>query len=167
MTTAGLSLLCALALLAPLPGDLGASRDDAYTVEREFVSPVTGEAFVTRVLKKGVKVQSYDYDRCPHPPLNTLAYTIIIDPVTGYVAYPESFEQPCAWKQEDLLRILGQPKFKHQAPAGLPWQGAYAWERYENGALLGPGRGAAQQRSGRLLAARRLERAPRRDQRRQ
>jgi tetratricopeptide (TPR) repeat protein len=134
--SAGLSLLCALALLAPLPGDLNASPDDAYTVEREFVSPVTGESFVTKVLIKGVKVPSYDYDFCPHPPLNTLAYTIVIDPATGYVAYPESFDKPCAWSREDLKRVLGQPKFKHNAPDGLPWLGAYAWERYENGALL-------------------------------
>lgn len=132
----GLGMLCALALLAQLPGDLGSSRDAAYTVEREFISPVTGEAFVARVLKKGVKVINYDYDRCPHPPLNTLAYTIVIDPATGYVADPDGFEQPCRWSQEELQRILGQPKFKHDAPEGLPWQGAYPWERYENGALL-------------------------------
>lgn len=126
----------AMALLLQLPGDLAGSPDDAYLVQREFKSPVTGEHFVAKVLKQGIRVGSYDYDRCPHPAVNTLAYTIVIDPVSGYVAYPEEFERSVPWTREDLARILGEPKFKRDTPEGMPWFGAYPWERFENGALL-------------------------------
>lgn len=119
-----------------LPGDMGVSPDDAYLVSREFVSPVTGEHFIAKVLKRDVNAANFDYDRCPHPPVNTLAYTIVIDPVTGYVAYPDVFERTVAWTREDLARILGTPKFKRDTPEGMPWFNAYPWERFENGALL-------------------------------
>jgi tetratricopeptide (TPR) repeat protein len=135
MTLAGV-LPLVLALLLQLPGDLGGSPDDAYLVSRQFTSPVTGERFVSKVLKRDVPAANFDYDRCPHPPVNTLAYTIVIDPVSGYVAYPENFEKPVAWTKEDLARILGLPKFKRDTPEGMPWFGAYPWERFENGALL-------------------------------
>lgn len=135
MTTAA-GILCALALWLQAPSDLITSPDAPYIVEREFVSPVTGEKFVAKVLKQGLRPQSYDYDRCPHPPINTLAYTMVIDPATGYVAYPEEFNRPCEWSKERLAEILGEPKFKRQTPDGLPWSGAYAWERFENAAQL-------------------------------
>jgi tetratricopeptide (TPR) repeat protein len=126
------------------PLNPGSQADAAYTNQREFTSPVTGETFWAPVLKQNVRVGSYDYDRCPHPPLNTLAYVLVIDPATGYVAYPDAFDQPCPWTADDLKRILGEPKFNRPAPAELPWTGAYAWEKMENAARLAE---AAQQRA--------------------
>ena len=35
-----------------------------------------------------------------------------------------------------MAEILGQPRFKRLAPEGLPWAGAYAWEKLENAARL-------------------------------
>lgn len=134
--TAAAGFLWALVLCLQAPSDLITSPDAPYIVDREFVSPVTGEKFVAKVLKQGLRPQSYDYDRCPHPPINTLAYTMVIDPVTGYVAYPEDFNRPCQWSKDRLAEILGKPKFKRQTPDGLLWSGAYAWERFENAALL-------------------------------
>jgi tetratricopeptide (TPR) repeat protein len=111
-------------------------EDAAYTYMRQFKSPITGNTFSAPVLKQNVRVKSYDYDRCPHPPLNTLAYVLVIDPATGYVGYPDGFEQPCKWSADELQSILGEPRFNRPAPADLPWAGAYPWEKMENAARL-------------------------------
>ncbi len=110
--------------------------DTSYTEEREFTSPITGDRFIAPVLKQVVRVTSYDYDQCPHPPVNTLAYVLVIDPATGYVAYPDKFNLPSPWDAEDLKQILGEPKFNRSSPPDLPWAGAYAWEKMENAAHL-------------------------------
>lgn len=126
-----------MALLgAQLPGQAGENVDERYLVQREFTSPVSGETFMTYVLRIDPRVSDWDYDGCPHPPLNTLAYALVIDPQTGYVAVPERFEQPTDWDSDDLAQLLGTPRFKRLAPEGLPWAGAYGWEKLENAALL-------------------------------
>ena len=111
-------------------------HDAPYLEQREFSSPITGERFVADVLKQAVPAASYDYDRCPHPALNTLAYTLVIDPATGYVADPASFEQPVEWDSDDMSSILGEPRFERNYPEGLPWANAYPWEKFENAAKL-------------------------------
>lgn len=133
--------LCALAAAAllcgaQLPGDALTSPDGQYVTQRAFTSPVSGEEFYTNVLRGTVPVLDWDYDRCPHPPLNTLAYALVIDPVTGYVAPADEFARATAWDTGDLDRILAAPRFKRLAPEGMPWAGAYAWEKLENAALL-------------------------------
>lgn len=130
---------CLLALLV-LDGnaalDSVTAIDEQYVEEREFVSPVSGEVFYAKVIKDGLVAVTWDYDRCPHPPINTLAYTLVIDPVSGYVARPEEFPTTIEWSLEDLQVILGEPRFARDTPPGLPWAGAYPWERFENAALL-------------------------------
>jgi hypothetical protein len=108
----------------------------SYTVDREFTSPVTGQSLTATVLARGVGYGVRDYDGCPHPPINALAYAVVIDPVTGYVAYPEEFERPTTFSAEQLESVLGKPRFSRSAPDGLPWHEAYAWEKYENAAKL-------------------------------
>lgn len=130
------ALALAISCGAQLPTDALTSADDPYAVQREFTSPISGESFYANVLRGTVPVGDWDYDRCPHPPLNTLAYALVIDPVTGYVAAPEEFEQATRWDAEDLAQILGAPRFKRLAPEGLPWAGSYPWEKLENAALL-------------------------------
>lgn len=130
------SILAALLLAAQLPGQAETNLDERFVAQREFTSPITGEEFLAYVLSEEPRVTDWDYDGCPHPPLNTLAYMLVIDPVTGYVAVPERFEQPVDWDQDDLAQLLGEPRFKRLAPAGLPWAGAYGWEKLENAALL-------------------------------
>ncbi|MCC7477998.1 DUF2225 domain-containing protein [bacterium] len=106
-----------------------------YISVEGFVSPITGESFNAQILARNPPVSSFDYDGCPHPVINSLAYTLVIDPQTGYVAYPSVFNRPVKLKREQLLGILGQPKFGHEGDAG-PWDGAYAWEKFENAARL-------------------------------
>ena len=134
----GLLAAAWLALAAQLP--LEGTQDAQYTVFREFVSPVSGEAFRAAVLRDEVPVSSWDYDRCPHPPINTLAYTLVIDPATGYVAHPDEFNLPVEWDRDDLTQIIGQPRFGRLSPEGMPWAGAYPWEKLENAALLSAAR---------------------------
>jgi hypothetical protein len=122
----------ALLFPAPEPGALEAQ----YVEEREFHSPVSGEPFLAYVLARDAPVVSWDYDRCPHPPFNTLAYTLVIDPVSGYVAPAAEFGRQLVWDAADLGSILGEPRFSRDTPPGLPWAGAYPWERHENAALL-------------------------------
>jgi hypothetical protein len=132
-------ICCSLALLLATGDeslDSVATIDEQYTVEREFVSPVSGEVFFAQVLRDELVAVTWDYDRCPHPPINTLAYTLVIDPVSGYVARPDEFPTTLEWSLEDLQAILGEPRFARDTPPGLPWAGAYPWERYENAALL-------------------------------
>lgn len=131
-----LELAVAGLLLAQMPGETVGASDEPFVVQQEFTSPVTGETFFTYVLREALVPTSYDYDRCPHPPINTLAYTLVIDPATGYVASPESFQGECPWDTEDLKLILGEPKFDRTTPEGLPWAGAYPWEKFENAARL-------------------------------
>ena len=138
LLTAGMAILLQTGgptgILDPL--NPGQAADAGYTAEREFTSPITGKSFIAPVLTQAVRVTSYDYDQCPHPPLNTLAYVLVIDPETGYVAYPEKFALPSPWDADDLKLILGEPKFNRSAPPELPWAGAYAWEKMENAARL-------------------------------
>ena len=68
--------------------------------------------------------------------INSLAYSLVIDPATGYVAYASRFSQPVKLTREQLSSILGQPKFEHSGASGEPWDGAYAWEKFENAARL-------------------------------
>ncbi|MBN2081366.1 DUF2225 domain-containing protein [bacterium] len=131
-----LSWLPVLAILLRTTAPVTFDPNERYLEQHEFTSPVNGEAFVAYILKDDVNVIDWDYDRCPHPPLNTLAYALVIDPATGYVAPPDEFEQPTPWEASDLADLLGQPRFKRLAPEGLPWAGAYAWEKLENAALL-------------------------------
>jgi len=131
-----ISWLPALALLLQTSAPIASEPYEQYLEQREFTSPVNGESFVAYVLDGDLSVIDWDYDRCPHPPLNTLAYALIIDPATGYVAPPEEFELPTPWEAADLASLLGPPRFKRLAPEGLPWAGAYAWEKLENAALL-------------------------------
>jgi len=129
--------LLSLLLQGPqLPTPTTESVDERYLEQREFTSPVSGETFLAWVLREDPRVTDWDYDGCPHPPVNTLAYALVIDPRTGYVAVPERFEQPTDWDADDLAQILGEPRFKRLAPEGLPWAGAYGWEKLENAALL-------------------------------
>jgi hypothetical protein len=128
------ALAVAMQLSLPQGEELIPGRE--YVTQREFTSPVTGQSFYADVLRQAVDVSSYDYDRCPHPVFNTLAYTLVIDPVTGYVGEPDSFELPTLWDVDDLQRILGEPRFNRDAPPDMPWAGAYAWEKYENAAKL-------------------------------
>jgi tetratricopeptide (TPR) repeat protein len=132
--TALAAILAVLQLSLPQGEEIVPSRE--YVIQREFVSPITGQTFVADVLRHAVKVNSYDYDRCPHPAINTLNYTLVIDPVTGYVGEPDSFEQPSQWNEEELLTILGEPRFTRDCPPGMPWAGAFAWEKFENAAKL-------------------------------
>jgi len=132
MLLAGLTVMTMIQLV---PG-AAAPVDSEYIEQREFTSPISGEVFYAYVLKTDLPVISWDYDRCPHPPVNTLAYTLVIDPVSGYVALPEIFPKAIEWDAQDLQSILGEPKFERSAPAALPWAGAYPWERFENAALL-------------------------------
>jgi hypothetical protein len=136
MTALALAGLLPLALLQEPLGPLDTQPDSAYVEERQFNSPVTGEKFFAPVLMHTVPTYNYDYDRCPHPPINTLAYALVIDPETGYAAAPDVFERPCDWSREELAEILGAPKFKRGAPEALPWAGAYPWEKFENAAQL-------------------------------
>lgn len=135
MSTLGAALSVVMGLLWQLPGAVPPA-DNPCIETREFTSPITGEKFIANVLKQEVQAQSFDYDRCPHPPINTLAYLMVTDPASGYTAYVEEFSRPCAWSAEDLKRILGKPGFSRHAPEGLPWSGAYPWEQYENAARL-------------------------------
>ena len=128
--------LATMALIAAQLPVIDNQRDDRYIVMREFVSPITGDVFYAPVLRKEQPVISWDYDRCPHPPINTLAYTLVIDPTTGYTAPPDEFNNPVGWDAADIERILGQPHFSRSAPESLPWAGAFAWEKLENAALL-------------------------------
>jgi tetratricopeptide (TPR) repeat protein len=112
------------------PGEQG------YTTEREFRSPVTGETFMASVLSRGVGYGVRDYDGCPHPPINALAYSLVICPQTGYVAYPEDFQRATIWQAEELAALLGKPRFNRDAPESLPWAGAFGWEKFENAAKL-------------------------------
>jgi len=127
----------ALALLA-LPVGAGgvAPGDEPYVALKEFISPVSGQKFSAYVIKQNVGAQSFDYDNCPHPPINTLSYTLVIDPVSGYVALPEQFNGPTALDTAAVKQVLGEPKFKRSTPEGMPWAGAYAWEKFENAARL-------------------------------
>ncbi len=106
-----------------------------YLTVESFTSPITGESFNAQVLSRTPPVSSFDYDGCPHPVINSLAYALVIDPQTGYVAYPSRFNQPVKLGREQLAGILGQPKFSHSGDGG-PWDGAYAWEKFENAARL-------------------------------
>jgi tetratricopeptide (TPR) repeat protein len=100
-----------------------------------FVSPLTGEGFSAAVQVKRAAIGSYDYDFCPHPAFNTLAYALVTDPATGWTDYPETFNQPCPLAKEKLAEALGEPKFSRDTPPGLPWLDPYPWEQYENAAL--------------------------------
>lgn len=131
-----LAILMLQAPASPLPDPADSQADAPYVTQRVFTSPVTGERFVADVLKQAVPVSSYDYDRCPHPAIDTLAYTLVIDPASGYVADPASFELPTQWDSDDLREILGEPRFERNYPEGLPWAGAYPWEKFENAAKL-------------------------------
>jgi hypothetical protein len=106
-----------------------------YVQEQPFVSPVTGEGFSAPVQVRRAPVPSYDYDFCPHPPFNSLAYSLVTDPASGWTDYPETFNQPCPLTPEKLAAALGAPKFNRAPPAGLPWLDPYPWEQYENAAL--------------------------------
>lgn len=118
-----------------------------WLVYQDFISPITGDSFSAQVLARTPPVGSYDLDGCPHPAINSLAYTLVIDPQSGYVAPPASFNLKPRLKAEELTRILGQPKFDHDSPSGGgPWAGAYGWEKLENAARL-----AQAQRSGDLV----------------
>jgi len=133
-----LALACLATCLLQLP--LEGQPDVRYTVMREFVSPVNGEAFRAPVLKDELPVVNWDYDRCPHPPINTLAYALVIDPASGYVAHPDEFNLETTWDAPALTDVLGQPRFGRLAPEGLPWAGAYPWEKFENAALMSAAR---------------------------
>jgi len=129
-------LLSVVSAALQLPLDPTHVPDQQYIEQRKFTSPITGESFHAPVLKSEVQAASFDYDRCPHPPFNVFAYTLVIDPATGYVAYPELFENQCPWNAESLAEILGAPKFKRNVPESLPWTNAYPWEKFENAARL-------------------------------
>ncbi len=126
--------LLALALLQ-LPGDLLSTPVNEQVEAKEFVSPVSGERFTSYVLKDKVQAQSFDYDQCPHTPFNTLAYTLVIDPVSGYVDYPETFAHT-HWTAERLAEVIGEPQFDRLSPEALPWANAYPWEKLENAAKM-------------------------------
>lgn len=113
-------------------------RDDTseYTAQREFISPVNGVHFVDEVLVRQPRVLSYDYDRCPHSAVNTFAYQLVIDPVSGYVEAPDRFSLPAQWSEERVRAIVGEPRFTRSTPGGWPWAGAYPWEKFENAARL-------------------------------
>jgi tetratricopeptide (TPR) repeat protein len=123
-------------LLLDPEGSLGAD-ESGYIELRQFKSPITGESFFAEVLVTRPRVVEWDHDSCPRPPINTLKYSLVIDPVTGYVAPPGTFNQPVAWTAEELHDVLGDPKFSRETPSELPWAGAYAWEKFENAARLG------------------------------
>lgn len=133
--------LLAVALFQ-FPGGFGSVPDEEYVEPREFVSPVSGERFTAYVLKENLPASSYDYDQCPHTPINVLAYTLVIDPVTGYVDYPRTFAHT-HWTAKRLAEVLGEPQFNRQAPASLPWAEAYPWEKLENAAKMAADDGVA------------------------
>src|SRR5688500_392981 len=97
--------------------------DQAYTKQQEFVSPLTGETFTAMVLGRRVGYGIRDFDGCPHPPINALAYALVIDPKTGYVAYPEEFARQTRWTAAELAEALGKPRFARAAPDDAPWAG--------------------------------------------
>ena len=135
MSASTAALAAVLGAFWQLPGEIPPA-DSQYIEARGFVSPITHEEFTANVLKREVQATSFDYDRCPHPPINTLAYLMVTDPASGYTAYADQFSRPCGWSAEDLERILGKPGFTRHAPEGLPWSGAYPWEQFENAARL-------------------------------
>jgi hypothetical protein len=106
-----------------------------YVQPQQFRSPLTKEGFSANVVKTAPPVASYDYDFCPHPPFNTLAYTMVTDPASGWTALPDEFAY-CPFSADQLKQILGAPKFNRKAPDGLPWLDPYPWEQFENAALL-------------------------------
>ncbi|MDQ3023869.1 MAG: hypothetical protein M3R04_05735, partial [bacterium] len=112
------------------PGEQG------YTTEREFSSPVNGEKFMATVLARPVGFGVRDFDGCPHPAVNALAYALVIDPLSGYVAYPEDFDRATVWSADELSALLGKPRFSRDAPQSVPWAGAFGWEKFENAAKL-------------------------------
>lgn len=131
------ALAAALGLAVSLAAvDLFRDETADYTAQREFVSPVSGVHFVADVLVRQPRVQSWDYDRCPHSAVNTLAYQLVICPATGYVESPDRFALPAPWGADEVGEIVGEPRFSRSTPEGLPWAGAYAWEKLENAARL-------------------------------
>lgn len=105
-----------------------------YVEFREFSTPFSGERFSVPVLTRRAPAASFDYDFCPHPAFNALAYTLVTDPASGWTDYPESFNQPCPLGQAELAAALGEPKFNRNPPADLPWLDPYPWEQFENAA---------------------------------
>ena len=131
LLAAALGLTVALAAV-----DLFRDETADYTAQREFVSPISGLHFVADVLVRQPRVQSWDHDRCPHSAVNTFAYQLVIDPATGYVESPDRFALPAPWGADEVREIVGEPRFSRNTPEGLPWAGAYAWEKFENAARL-------------------------------
>jgi hypothetical protein len=119
-----------------MPFSSASTEQSSYLEARQFRSPVTGESFVAYVLKGSLGGGLSDFDGCPHPPINTFDYLLVIDPVSGYVEYPQYFEKPSPFSELRLKELLGEPKFGRSHPDGLPWSGAYGWEKFENAALL-------------------------------
>jgi len=110
--------------------------EQKYVRDQEFTSPLTGKKFTAQVLSRPVGFGVRDFDGCPHPPLNALAYALVIDPATGYVAYPEEFSKRVKWTTTELATIVGKPRFPHGGTADAPWDGAFGWEKFENAAKL-------------------------------
>ena len=128
-----------------LSSTLVSPQDARYVELHEFTSPITENRFFAPVLVSNPPVASQDYDRCPHPPINTFAYTLVIDPETGYVAYPENFNAAAPWTREEISEIIGTPRFHRQGPEELPWANAHPWEKLENAAKLAQAIGSSSQ----------------------
>lgn len=140
--TRALATACCLALGLPYVAEAQLreadlpERDLPYVVQQGFTSPLSGETFYAFVLRAPLPAYTSDFDGCPHPVINTLAYTLVIDPASGWVDTPQGFANARADRVADLTASLPAPRFSRSAPAGLPWAGAYPWEKFENAALL-------------------------------
>jgi hypothetical protein len=141
-----LSLLLQVPEMTPGALELPPQTDAAaqpYLRSMEFKSLDSGETFTDFVLSGSPPISSTDYDGCPHSSFNLLHYTVVIDPETGYVDYPETFGRGVTWTPAEIRSIVGEPRFPRQPLDGMPWADAYAWEKYENAARLSERGGAS------------------------
>lgn len=136
LAIAGL-LLCLPAVGAAQLQDADLPEGDLpYVVQQQFKSPASGDSFYAFVLRAPLPAYSSDFDGCPHPAINTLAYTLVIDPASGWVDTPQGFGLAQPERVAELTAKLPPPRFHRSAPESLPWAGAYPWEKFENAALL-------------------------------